>query len=157
MEKSAQNSIENIDQVESINQSEIGTNITHAPTTQVTTGVTAEQFSNIPVLHNQNTDVLKSDHEETSKAVSIDNINNIPITLSAVLGKKKIDIRSLLDLERGSIVDIDKKIGDSIDLYINDHLVARGELIMIDGGLGVSMTEIVQTEPPSLTTNIING
>jgi len=73
-------------------------------------------------------------------------LHNIPVTVSAVLGQKKIEVSSLLNLDAGSIIDIDKKIGEPIDLYVNDTLVARGELVMLDGNLGISMTEIINTQ-----------
>ena len=66
------------------------------------------------------------------------------MTISAVLGKTKIDVASLVKLGDGAIIELDRKVGEPIDLYVNDRLIARGELVMVDGSLGVTMTEVVK-------------
>ncbi len=100
--------------------------------------VTTENKGALPAT----TDTKQDDHT----TVSLKTLHNIPVTVSAVLGQKKIEVSSLLNLDAGSIIDIDKKIGEPIDLYVNDTLVARGELVMLDGNLGISMTEIINTQ-----------
>jgi flagellar motor switch protein FliN len=69
---------------------------------------------------------------------------DVPVKVSAVLGKKRMAIAELMALDAGSVIELDRRVGEPIDLYINDTLIARGELVMIDGALGVSMTEIVR-------------
>lgn len=71
-------------------------------------------------------------------------VYDVPVVITAVLGQRKIDVASLLDLSTGSIIDLNKKVGEPIDLYVNDQLIARGELVVADGALGISMTEIVR-------------
>ena len=71
-------------------------------------------------------------------------IENVPVKISAVLGKTKIDIAALRDLDGGAVIELDRKVGDPIDLYVNDRLIGRGELVMIDGALGVTLTELVK-------------
>lgn len=71
-------------------------------------------------------------------------IENVPVKISAVLGKTKIDVAKLRELGDGDIIELDRKVGEPIDLYVNDRLIARGELVMVDGALGVTMTEIVR-------------
>jgi len=75
-----------------------------------------------------------------------ENIDNVPVKISAVLGKTKIDVATLRTLGNGAIIELDRKVGEPIDLYVNDRLIARGELVMIDGSLGVTMTEIVKED-----------
>jgi flagellar motor switch protein FliN/FliY len=53
-------------------------------------------------------------------------------------------VDQLLALESGAVIELDRRVGEPIDLYVNDRLVARGELVMVDGVLGVTMTEIVK-------------
>ena len=72
-------------------------------------------------------------------------INQIPIKISAVLGKVKMDIAMLQSLSDGAIIELDRKVGDPIDLYVDERLIGRGELMMIDGVLGVTLTEIVKS------------
>lgn len=71
-------------------------------------------------------------------------VYDVPVKISAVLGKTKIDVASLMRLGEGAVIELDRKVGEPIDLYVNDRLVARGELVMVEGSLGVTMTEIVK-------------
>ncbi|MBS1086560.1 flagellar motor switch protein FliN [Gluconobacter sphaericus] len=74
-------------------------------------------------------------------------IYNIPVTVSAVLGRATMPINQLLKLGRGAVVELDQKIGDPIDIFVNNRLIARGEVVMVDETrLGVTMTEIVKSE-----------
>ena len=71
---------------------------------------------------------------------------DIPVNVSAVLGKSHLQVSQLLKLGRGAIVELDRKVGEAIDIYVNDRLVARGEVVLVDDRLGVTMTEIVKGE-----------
>ena len=68
----------------------------------------------------------------------------MPVTLSAVLGHVRLPIGDLLKLVPGSILELDRKVGEVIDILVNDRLVARGEVVLVDDRLGVTMTEIVR-------------
>ncbi len=73
----------------------------------------------------------------------------IPVTVSAVLGKATMQVSQLLKLGRGAVVELDRKLGEAIDIYVNNRLVARGEVVMVDDNrLGVTMTEIVKADRP---------
>ena len=65
---------------------------------------------------------------------------------SAILGTASMQVSDLLKLGRGAVVELDRKIGDAIDIYVNNRLVARGEVVVVDDQLGVTMTEIIKTE-----------
>ena len=74
-------------------------------------------------------------------------VYDIPVTVSAVLGKATMQVSQLLKLGRGAVVELDRKLGEAIDIYVNNRLVARGEVVMVDDNrLGVTMTEIVKTD-----------
>jgi len=74
-------------------------------------------------------------------------VYDIPVTVSAVLGKATMQVSQLLKLGRGAVVELDRKLGEAIDIYVNNRLVARGEVVMVDDTrLGVTMTEIVKSE-----------
>lgn len=87
---------------------------------------------------------------EVAEAVEkdINAIMDIPVQISAVLGKSTMQVSQLLKLGRGAVVDLDRKVGESIDIYVNNRLVARGEVIVMDDRLGVTMTEIVKSDRP---------
>ena len=77
-------------------------------------------------------------------------VYDIPVTVSAVLGKATMQVSQLLKLGRGAVVELDRKLGEAIDIYVNNRLVARGEVVMVDETrLGVTMTEIVKADRPS--------
>lgn len=82
---------------------------------------------------------------ETRKK-DIDAIYDIPVQISAVLGKATMHVNQLLKLGRGAVVELDRKVGESIDIYVNNRLVARGEVIVVEDRLGVTMTEIVKSD-----------
>ena len=72
-------------------------------------------------------------------------VYDIPVTVSAVLGKATMQVSQLLKLGRGAVVELDRKLGEAIDIYVNNRLVARGEVVMVDETrLGVTMTEIIK-------------
>jgi len=68
---------------------------------------------------------------------------DIPVTLTVVLGEKTIQLGKLYALSRGSVVEVDKKVGELVDIYVNKRLVARGEVQLTDEGrLAISLSEI---------------
>ena len=72
---------------------------------------------------------------------------NIPVQVSAVLGRATMQVSHLLKLRRGAVVELDRKLGEAVDIYVNNRLVARGDVVMVnEGRLGITMTEIVKTE-----------
>ena len=78
-------------------------------------------------------------------ARDLEAVYDIPVTVSAVLGKATMQVSQLLKLGRGAVVELDRKLGEAIDIYVNNRLVARGEVVMVDDNrLGVTMTEIVK-------------
>ncbi len=73
-------------------------------------------------------------------------VYDIPVQVSAVLGKATMQVNELLKLGRGAVVELDRKVGEPIDIYVNNRLVARGEVVVVEERLGVTMTEIIKTE-----------
>ena len=76
----------------------------------------------------------------------IDAIYDIPVQISAVLGKSTMQVSQLLKLGRGAVVELDRKVGEAVDIYVNNRLVARGEVVVVEDRLGVTMTEIIKTD-----------
>ena len=80
-------------------------------------------------------------------ARELEAVYDIPVTVSAVLGRTTMQVSQLLKLGRGAVVELDRKLGEAIDVYVNNRLVARGEVVMVDDNrLGVTMTEIVKAD-----------
>ena len=82
--------------------------------------------------------------DEVRSAVDLAPVFDVPVNISAVLGKAHIDVNSLLQLTSGSVLELDRKVGEAIDIYVNNRLVARGEVVVVEDRLGVTMTEIIK-------------
>ncbi|MBK1697697.1 flagellar motor switch protein FliN [Rhodovibrio salinarum] len=81
-----------------------------------------------------------------STAKDLEAVYDIPVQVSAVLGKATMQVSQLLKLGRGAVVELDRKVGEAIDIYVNNRLVARGEVVVVEDRLGVTMTEIIKTD-----------
>ena len=79
-------------------------------------------------------------------AQDLEAVYDIPVQVSAVLGKATMQVSQLLKLGRGAVVELDRKVGEAIDIYVNNRLVARGEVVVVDDELGVTMTEIIKSD-----------
>ena len=72
------------------------------------------------------------DHNSARVARELEAVYDVPVTVSAVLGKATMQVSQLLKLGRGAVVELDRKLGEAIDIYVNNRLVARGEVVMVD-------------------------
>ena len=87
------------------------------------------------------------DTNEGASAKELEAVYDISVTVSAVLGKATMQVSQLLKLGRGAVVELDRRLGEAIDIYVNNRLIARGEVVMVDNTrLGVTMTEIVKSD-----------
>jgi flagellar motor switch protein FliN/FliY len=101
---------------------------------------TEESFEPVPVTEAQGTATASSQRD-------LDAVYDIPVQVSAVLGRATMQVSQLLKLGRGAVVELDRKLGEAVDIYVNNRLVARGEVVMVDDNrLGVTMTEIVKAD-----------
>jgi flagellar motor switch protein FliN len=88
--------------------------------------------------------VIAEAEEEDKTAADLAPVFDVPVRISAVLGKTKINVNDLLALGPGSVLELDRKVGEAIDIYVNNRIVARGEVVIMDEQLGVTMTEIIK-------------
>jgi flagellar motor switch protein FliN/FliY len=84
--------------------------------------------------------------EEEKSATDLAPVFDVPVNISAVLGRASLSVAQLLQLGQGSVLELDRKVGEAIDIYVNNRLVARGEVVIVDERLGVTMTEIIKGE-----------
>jgi flagellar motor switch protein FliN/FliY len=77
-------------------------------------------------------------------AADLEAVFDVPVTVSAVLGKSSMEVSQLLKLGKNTVVELDRKVGEAIDIYVNDRLVARGEVVLVEDRLGITMTEIIK-------------
>jgi flagellar motor switch protein FliN/FliY len=81
---------------------------------------------------------------EQKTASDLAPVFDVPVSISAVLGKAQMSVAELLRLGQGSVLELDRRVGEAIDIYVNNRLVARGEVVVVDERLGVTMTEIIK-------------
>jgi flagellar motor switch protein FliN len=94
-------------------------------------------------LSPQSPDALDADNGDRS-AADLAAVYDVPVNIQAVLGRAHVEVATLLRLTRGSVIELDRKVGEAIDIYVNNRLVARGEVVVVDDRLGVTMTEIIK-------------
>jgi flagellar motor switch protein FliN/FliY len=79
-------------------------------------------------------------------AADLEAVFDVPVRVSVVLGRTKIPVASLLKLDTGTVVELDRQVGEAVEIYVNDRLVARGEIVLVENRLGVTMTEIIKPQ-----------
>ena len=92
------------------------------------------------------TALTTADDMTEKSAADLSTVFDVPVNISAVLGKAHMSVAQLLKLNRGSVLELDRKVGEAIDIFVNNRLVARGEVVVVEDRLGVTMTEIIKTE-----------
>lgn len=87
-----------------------------------------------------------NDDLNQKNAADLEAVFDVPVRVSAILGHAKMPVSELLDLDVGNVLELDRKVGEAVDIYVNARLVARGEVVLVEEKLGVTMTEIIKTE-----------
>ncbi|HZR72453.1 flagellar motor switch protein FliN [Bradyrhizobium sp.] len=92
-------------------------------------------------------DVAYNEDENAARiAADLEAVFDVPVQVSAVLGRSKMEVGDLLKLGPGTVLELDRRVGEAIDIYVNNRLVARGEVVLVEDKLGVTMTEIIKAE-----------
>jgi flagellar motor switch protein FliN len=94
----------------------------------------------------QDAPFLLEDMDANRTAADLEAVFDVPVQVSAVLGRARMEVGDLLKLGPGTVLELDRKVGESIDIYVNNRLVARGEVVLVEEKLGVTMTEIIKQE-----------
>ena len=90
-------------------------------------------------------DIAYNEDEQAARiAADLEAVFDVPVQVSAVLGRSKMDVGELLKLGPGTVLELDRRVGEAIDIYVNNRLVARGEVVLVEDKLGVTMTEIIK-------------
>ncbi len=79
-------------------------------------------------------------------AADLEAVFDVPVRVSAILGRAKMPVSELLNLDVGNVLELDRKVGEAVDIYVNARLVARGEVVLVEDKLGVTITEIIKSE-----------
>ena len=105
------------------------------------------QDDNLPV-ENQEVQAMTEMGEENNhkNAADLEAVFDVPVRVSAILGRAQMPVNELLDLDVGNVLELDRKVGEAVDIYVNARLVARGEVVLVEEKLGVTMTEIIKSD-----------
>lgn len=79
-------------------------------------------------------------------AADLEAVFDVPVKVSAILGQSRMQVSDLLKMTTGTVLELDRKVGEAIDIYVNNRLVARGEVVLVEDRLGVTMTEIIKSD-----------
>jgi len=88
---------------------------------------------------------LKADAPEpgANRELNLDVVLDIPVTLSIEVGRSRISIRNLLQLNQGSVVELDRATGEALDVYVNGTLIAHGEVVVVNEKFGIRLTDVI--------------
>ncbi len=85
-----------------------------------------------------------SEPYQEKTAADLEAVFDVPVRISVVLGRTKMPVSSLLRMDVGTVIELDRQVGEAVEIYINDRLIARGEIVLVESRLGVTMTEIIK-------------
>jgi flagellar motor switch protein FliN/FliY len=77
-------------------------------------------------------------------AADLEAVFDVPVRISVILGRARVPVANLLKMDVGTVVELDRQVGEAVEIFVNDRLVARGEIVLVESRLGVTMTEIVK-------------
>lgn len=83
---------------------------------------------------------------EADSNITLEAVYDVPVQISVVLGKTSMPVSNLLKLGRGAVIELDRKVGEPIDIFVNNRLVARGEVVVVEDRVGITMTEIIKND-----------
>ena len=84
--------------------------------------------------------------DEQQKEVNIDVILDVPVTLSMEVGRTRIPIRNLLQLNQGSVVELERAAGEPLDVFVNGTLIAHGEVMVVNEKFGIRLTDVISPQ-----------
>lgn len=83
---------------------------------------------------------------DPGRAAPLTAVNEVPVRVQAVLGRARVPVGELIRMKSGMVLELDRRVGEPVDVYVNNRLVARGEVMLVDHALGVTLTEIVRQD-----------
>jgi len=86
---------------------------------------------------------------DKDRELTLEALYDVPVQISVVLGKTSMQLSQLLKLGRGAVIELERAVGEPIDVYVNNKMVAKGEIVIVDNKIGVTLTEVVAADKDS--------
>ena len=96
--------------------------------------------------NSENNKPIDNNKLNDGQELNLQAVYDIPLKVKVVLGSTELKLNQILKLGKGAVVELDKKVGDPVDLFVGDKLVARGEIVLVDNKVGVTLTELAKSE-----------
>ena len=93
----------------------------------------------------ENANAVESEAQGDTSKIDAEVLQNIPVTVSVEVGRTSLKIRDLMRLAQGSVVELDRLAGESLDLMVNNTPVAQGEIVLVNERYGIKLTSVVPT------------
>ena len=98
-------------------------------------------------LMSSNTNGINSVARNGKDATNIDLLMDVTLKVTVELGRTQMMLRQVLELQNGSVIELDRLAGDPVDIFVNERLIARGEVVVVDDKFGVKITELINAGP----------
>lgn len=83
---------------------------------------------------------------EGDTELTLEALYDVPVQISVVLGRTTMQLNQLLKLGRGAVIELERSIGEPVDIYVNNKIVAKGEIVIVDNQIGVTLTEVITND-----------
>lgn len=91
---------------------------------------------------------MSEEHNNTPE-LNMEYLADVPVHISVVLGRTSMPLSDLLKLNKGAVIALNRSVGEPVDVHVNDRAVARGEIVIVDGNIGVTITELIADKSKS--------
>ncbi|RTK93233.1 MAG: flagellar motor switch protein FliN [Rickettsiales bacterium] len=86
-----------------------------------------------------------AENKDENIELTLEALYEVPVQVSVVLGSTIMPLNSILKLGKGAVIELDRAVGEPIDVYVNNKKVAKGEIVIVDEKIGVTLTEVIMT------------
>lgn len=111
--------------------------------TEVTEGQAADEAGSPPPPPEHQETPASAEALPGGAEINLESLLDVPVTLSVEIGRSKVPIRELVSLNQGSVIELDREVNEPLDLLVNGKLMARGEVVVVDGQFGLRLIEVV--------------
>ncbi len=118
--------------------------VPETPTPDAPTPDTMANQSEVPLQEMVADEKAAPEPLSEKMAEDLEAVFDVPVRVSVILGRSKVPVSDLLKMDVGTVFELDRQVGEAIEIYVNDRLIARGEIVLVENKLGVTMTEIIK-------------